>query len=122
LPGLPNVAFAYLITDKSCTHQQMFDRIFARYTLRNSAIEFLSRKRLGKRPRLSFIFKIHPTDICARNLSETDDLEFHVIEPRSHLAQLMGEVFRLDSYFDKVKHCLSLLRWRRTCPDYSDQF
>ena len=29
LPGLPNVAFAYLITDKSCTHQQMFDRIFA---------------------------------------------------------------------------------------------
>ena len=29
LPGLPNVAFAHLITDKSCTHQQMFDRIFA---------------------------------------------------------------------------------------------
>ena len=60
------------------------------YTLRNSAVEYLTRKRLGKRARASFIFKVHPTDICGRNLSETDHLDFHVIEPRSHLAQLMG--------------------------------
>jgi len=39
-------------------------------------------------------------DICARNLPETDGLEFHMIEPRSHLAQLTRQVSSVDSYFN----------------------
>jgi hypothetical protein len=78
-----------LLPGFSFTHQRMSDRMLAN-THYATALEYLTRKRLGKRPCLSFIFKIDPTDICARNLSETDNLEFHVIEPCSHLAQLMG--------------------------------
>jgi hypothetical protein len=75
-----------------------------RPALRSCAVEYLTGKRLGKRPRLWFALKIDPTDICARNLPETDGLEFHMIEPRSHLAQLMGQVSGVESYFDNVKH------------------
>jgi hypothetical protein len=71
--------------------------------LHSSAVEYLTGKRLGKRSRLLFTFKIDPVDICARNLPETDGLEFHMIEPRSHLAQLTGQVSSVDSYFN-VKH------------------
>ena len=45
-----------------------------------------------------------PTDIRARNLPEADGLEFHLIEPGSHLAQLTGQVSGVDGYFDNVKH------------------
>src|SRR5438045_9740621 len=75
--------------------------------LRSTAVEYLTGKRLGKRCRLLLAFKIDPTDIGARNLPETNGLEFHMIEPRSHLTQLLGQVSSADSYFDYVKHARS---------------
>jgi hypothetical protein len=72
--------------------------------LLSSAVEYLTGKGLGKGSRLLLTFKIDPADICARNLPETDNLKFHMIEPRSHLAQLMGQVSGLDRYFDDVNH------------------
>ena len=72
--------------------------------LSSSAAEDLTGKRLGKCARLLFTFKTDPADICARNLPETDGLEFHMIEPSSHLAQLMGQVSGVDSYFGNVEH------------------
>jgi hypothetical protein len=74
------------------------------FGLCSSAVEHLTGKRLGKRSRLLFGLKIDPTDICARNVPETDGLEFHMIEPRSHLAQLMGQASMFHSDFDNVKH------------------
>jgi|SRR4051812_31246701 hypothetical protein len=72
--------------------------------LRSSAVDYLTAKCLGKRSRLLFTFKIDPPDICTGNLPETDGLEFHMIEPGSHLTQLMGQVSSVNSYFDNVEH------------------
>jgi hypothetical protein len=73
-------------------------------SLRGSAVEYLTGERMGKRSRLLFAFKIDPVAICAPNLPETDGLEFHMIEPRPHLAQLAGQVSGVDSYFYNVTH------------------
>jgi hypothetical protein len=70
----------------------------------SSAVENLTGKRVGKRFRFLFTFKIDPTNICARKLPETNGLELHMIEPRSHLAQLVGQFSSLYSYFSNVKH------------------
>jgi hypothetical protein len=37
-------------------------------------------------------------------LPETDGLEFHMVEPGPHLAQLAGQIPGIDSYFDNVEH------------------
>jgi hypothetical protein len=65
--------------------------------------EYLTGEGLGKRSRLLFAFKIDATDICAWNLPEADGLEFHVIEPGSHLAQLKSQV-SADRYFNNIEH------------------
>jgi hypothetical protein len=70
----------------------------------SSAVENLTGKRVGKRFRLLFTFKIDPTNVCARNLPETNGVVLHVIKPRSHLAQFVGQFSSLYSYFDNVKH------------------
>jgi len=75
-----------------------------RPALCSSAVENLTGKRLGKRSRLLFTFEIDPINICTRNLPKTNGLELHMIEPRSHLAQLVGQFSSLYSYFDNVKH------------------
>lgn len=41
-------------------------------------VEYLTGKRLSKRYYLLFVFKIDATGTCARNLSETDGLEFRI--------------------------------------------
>jgi hypothetical protein len=72
--------------------------------LRSHAVEHLAGKRLGKCSRLLFTFEIDPEETCAWNLPETEGLEFHMVKPNPHLAQLMGKVFGLDSHLDNVKH------------------
>ena len=70
----------------------------------SSAVENLTGKRPGKRSRLMFTFKIDPINICTRNFPKTNGLEPHMIEPGSHLAQLVSQFSGLYSYFDNVKH------------------
>src|SRR5690242_97489 len=67
---------------------------------RRGAVEHPTAKRLGESCRLLFPFEIDPADIRAGDLPETDGLEFHMVEPGSHLAQLAGQIPGIDSYFD----------------------
>jgi hypothetical protein len=80
----------------------------------SSAVENLTGKRVGKRFRPLFTFKIDPTNIT-RNLPETYGLVLHVIKPRSHLAHFMGQFSCLYSYFDNVEHEPLFPAGRVTC-------
>jgi hypothetical protein len=71
---------------------------------RSTAVQDATAKCLGKGSCFLFAVEIDPTDICARNLPEAHDLKFHVIEPDSHLAQLLRQGLRVDSDFDNVRH------------------